>query len=139
MYLVSSSRNVSTFHITWLDIFWTDFIYTVYVNIIYKSCLSYFKTLHMIHIHFSVTYIFVQHFLCEMQTYVTLVQSFPLYPVSELYVYFLVAHVYFVKSLIKTTWSVHKFIECLLWAKHCSRWCRYYNGQNRHHRPYILA
>ena len=27
LYLISSSINVSIFHVTWLDIFWTDFIY----------------------------------------------------------------------------------------------------------------
>ena len=30
LYLVSSSINVSIFHITWLDTFWTDLVYEVY-------------------------------------------------------------------------------------------------------------
>ena len=29
MFLVSSSINVSIFHITWLDIFWTDLTYAL--------------------------------------------------------------------------------------------------------------
>ena len=31
LYLVSSSINVSVFHITWLDSFWTDFVY-IFLN-----------------------------------------------------------------------------------------------------------
>ena len=36
LYFVSSSINVSSFHVMWLDTFWTDFIYTYrgYSNIV---------------------------------------------------------------------------------------------------------
>ena len=37
LYLVSSSINVSIFHISWLDTFWTDLIYCfTYFSILYK-------------------------------------------------------------------------------------------------------
>ena len=36
LFLVFSSVNVSTFHITWLDTFWTDHIHKIYFYVIYN-------------------------------------------------------------------------------------------------------
>ena len=36
LYLLLSSINVSTFHITWLDTFWTDHIHKIYFYVIYN-------------------------------------------------------------------------------------------------------
>ena len=39
MFLVSSSINVSIFHITWLDTFWTHFVYNVLLRFHIRKCL----------------------------------------------------------------------------------------------------
>ena len=42
MFLVSSSINVSIFHITWLDTFWADLIYAVIGSFIHSFILIFF-------------------------------------------------------------------------------------------------
>ena len=48
MFLVSSSRNISLFHITWLDTFWTDLIHTLKSKLLTWSTKALPISLHII-------------------------------------------------------------------------------------------